>query len=37
MKKSEETGDGSETPAYNDGGTSPKQLIQTVVGEFLKQ
>ncbi|KAK7480355.1 hypothetical protein BaRGS_00028402 [Batillaria attramentaria] len=36
MKKSEEPADGS-SPAYDDGGTSPKQLIQTVVGGTTAQ
>lgn len=31
MKKAEQPADGS-SPAHDDGGTSPKQLIQTVVG-----
>ena len=33
MKKKEVV-DPAATPAYDDGGTSPKQLIQTVVGEW---
>lgn len=34
MKKVDDQKDGGETPAYDDGSTSPKQLIQTVVGKW---
>ncbi|KAL8604874.1 hypothetical protein ACOMHN_028502 [Nucella lapillus] len=36
MKKTEPS-DPSATPAYDDGGTSPKQLIQTVVGMTIAE